>query len=73
MEKSMRQILSKYKWTITGFIGVFILCLLFITVGFWVTVLIIVLCLIGSFFGYLKDTNLKFSTFISKLNKEWRD
>lgn len=66
MEKSIREIFSKYRWTITGFLGVLILCILFITVGFWVTLLILILCLIGGFFGYLKDNNMKLATFINK-------
>lgn len=66
MEKSLREIFSKYRWTITGFLVVLILSFLFITVGFWLTLLVLLLCLIGGFFGYLKDNNMKLATFINK-------
>ncbi|MBQ0139865.1 MAG: DUF2273 domain-containing protein [Kurthia sp.] len=57
----------KYKWSIIGFMVMLIIGILFITLGFWATIVIIILCLIGTFFGYLKDSNRDFSTFFKNL------
>ncbi|MFV5770140.1 DUF2273 domain-containing protein, partial [Mammaliicoccus sciuri] len=37
--------IKEYKWRIIGFIAMLILAVLFLTIGFWKTVLILVLCL----------------------------
>lgn len=46
--------IKEYKWRIVGFIAMLILAVLFLTIGFWKTVLILVLCLIGIGLGTLK-------------------
>ena len=44
-----------HKWRIIGFFAFLIIAILFLTLGFWKTILVIVLCLIGIGVGYIKD------------------
>ena len=39
-------IFKAFKWRIIGFLAFLIIAILFLTLGFWKTILIIVLCLI---------------------------
>ena len=41
-------ILKSFKWRIIGFLAFLIIAILFLTLGFWKTILIIILCLIGT-------------------------
>ena len=48
----MEIIFSKYKWPIIiGFIG-FVIAILFLTLGFWQTILILLLTTLGGMFGF---------------------
>ena len=40
-------IFKAFKWRIIGFLAFLLIAILFLTLGFWKTILIIVLCLIG--------------------------
>ncbi|MEX3459507.1 DUF2273 domain-containing protein, partial [Staphylococcus hominis] len=40
--------------------------ILFLTLGFWKTILIIVLCLIGVGIGYIKDCKQDFMNFLNR-------
>ena len=56
-------LLKLYKWRIIGFFAFLIIAILFLTLGFWKTILIIVLCLIGVGIGYIKDCKQDFMNF----------
>lgn len=45
-------IFKAFKWRIIGFLAFLLIAILFLTLGFWKTILIIVLCLIGIGIGY---------------------
>ena len=53
-------ILKTFKWRIIGFLAFLLIAILFLTLGFWKTILIIVLCLIGIGIGYIKDRTQDF-------------
>lgn len=59
-------LLKSYKWRIVGFLGFLLIAILFLTLGFWKTVLIIVLCLIGIGVGYIKDRRQDFMNFLNR-------
>ncbi len=61
-------LLQNYKWRIIGFFFFLIIAILFLTLGFWKTVLIIVLCLIGVGIGYIKDCTQDFLNFLNRLS-----
>ncbi|MBT2830316.1 DUF2273 domain-containing protein [Staphylococcus coagulans] len=61
-------LLQNYKWRIIGFFFFLIIAILFLTLGFWKTVLIIVLCLIGVGVGYIKDCTQDFLNFLNRLS-----
>ena len=46
-------IFKAFKWRIIGFLAFLLIAILFLTLGFWKTILIIVLCLIGIGIGYI--------------------
>ena len=55
----MKEIFDTYKWSIIGGAAGFVLAILFLTLGFFKTLLPIVLTLIGSYAGlFLKNTGL---------------
>ena len=58
--------LKLYKWRIIGFFVFLIIAILFLTLGFWKTILIIVLCLIGVGIGYTKDCKQDFMEFLNR-------
>ena len=58
--------LKSYKWRIIGFFAFLIIAILFLTLGFWKTILIIVLCLIGIGVGYMKDRTQDFMNFLNR-------
>ena len=58
--------LKLYKWRIIGFFVFLIIAILFLTLGFWKTTLIIVLCLIGVGIGYIKDCKQDFMDFLNR-------
>ncbi|UEX90887.1 DUF2273 domain-containing protein [Staphylococcus ratti] len=60
--------INKYKWRIIGFFVFLILAILFITLGFWKTILIAFLCLIGVGVGYIKDCTQEFINFINRIS-----
>lgn len=62
------KILQSYKWRIIGFFFFLIIAILFLTLGFWKTILIIVLCLIGIGVGYIKDRTQDFLNLLNRLN-----
>lgn len=62
------KILQSYKWRIIGFFFFLIIAILFLTLGFWQTILIIVLCLIGIGVGYIKDRTQDFLNLLNRLS-----
>ncbi|EGQ3369277.1 TPA: DUF2273 domain-containing protein [Staphylococcus pseudintermedius] len=62
------KILQSYKWRIIGFFFFLIIAILFLTLGFWKTILIIVLCLIGIGVGYIKDRTQDFLNLLNQLS-----
>ena len=59
-------IFKAFKWRIIGFLAFLIIAILFLTLGFWKTILIIVLCLIGIGIGYMKDRTQDFMNFMNR-------
>ena len=59
-------ILKSFIWRIIGFLAFLIIAILFLTLGFWKTILIIVLCLIGIGIGYIKDRTQDFLNFLNR-------
>lgn len=59
-------ILKSFTWRIIGFLAFLIIAILFLTLGFWKTILIIVLCLIGIGIGYIKDRTQDFLNFLNR-------
>lgn len=51
----MINFLKVFKWRIVGFLVFLLIVILFLMLGFWKIVFIIVLCLIGVGIGYMKD------------------
>ncbi|HAR5830948.1 TPA: DUF2273 domain-containing protein [Staphylococcus pseudintermedius] len=62
------KILQSYRWRIIGFFFFLIIAILFLTLGFWKTILIIVLCLIGIGVGYIKDRTQDFLNLLNRLS-----
>ncbi|ELK4474743.1 DUF2273 domain-containing protein [Staphylococcus pseudintermedius] len=62
------KILQSYKWRIIGFFFFLVIAILFLTLGFWKTILIIVLCLIGIGVGYIKDRTQDFLNLLNRLS-----
>ncbi|MGC6767423.1 DUF2273 domain-containing protein [Enterococcus sp. LJL128] len=55
----MKEIFDEYKWPIIGGIGGLILAVLLMTLGFFKTLLILILMVVGVYAGfYLKATGL---------------
>ena len=59
-------ILKTFKWRIIGFLAFLLIAILFLTLGFWKTILIIVLCLLGIGIGYIKDRTQDFLNFLNR-------
>lgn len=59
-------IFKAFKWRIIGFLAFLLIAILFLTLGFWKTILIIVLCLIGIGIGYIKDRTKDFMNFLNR-------
>ncbi|WP_331246027.1 DUF2273 domain-containing protein [Staphylococcus capitis] len=59
-------IFKTFKWRIIGFLAFLLIAILFLTLGFWKTILIIVLCLIGIGIGYIKDRTQDFMNFLNR-------
>ena len=59
-------ILKSFNWRIIGFLAFLIIAILFLTLGFWKTILIIILCLIGIGIGYMKDRTQDFLNFLNR-------
>ena len=59
-------IFKAFKWRIIGFLAFLLIAILFLTLGFWKTILIIVLCLIGIGIGYMKDRTQDFMNFLNR-------
>ena len=59
-------IFKAFKWRIIGFLAFLLIAILFLTLGFWKTILIIVLCLIGIGLGYIKDRTQDFMNFLNR-------
>ena len=57
---------KSFKWRIIGFLAFLIIAILFLTLGFWKTILIIILCLIGIGIGYTKDRKQDFLNFLNR-------
>lgn len=64
--QSVINVLKSYKWRILGFFAFLLIAILFLTLGFWKTVLILVLCLIGIGIGYIKDRRQDFMNFLNR-------
>ncbi|WP_412521550.1 DUF2273 domain-containing protein [Staphylococcus simulans] len=58
--------IKSYMGRIIGFLVFLIIAILFLTLGFWKTILIIVLCLIGIGIGYIKDRKQQFLNFLNR-------
>ncbi|WP_256061989.1 DUF2273 domain-containing protein [Staphylococcus aureus] len=68
-QDSTQQVLNffkVFKWRIVGFLAFLLIALLFLTLGFWKTILIIVLCLIGVGIGYINDRKQDFMNFLNR-------
>ncbi|MEJ7489455.1 DUF2273 domain-containing protein [Staphylococcus pettenkoferi] len=68
-QDSLQQVinfLKAYKWRVVGFLAFLIIAILFLTLGFWKTILIILLCLIGIGIGYMKDRKQDFMNFLNR-------
>lgn len=68
-QDSTQQLINKFKafkWRIIGFLAFLLIAILFLTLGFWKTILIIVLCLIGIGIGYIKDRTQDFMNFLNR-------
>ena len=59
-------IFKAFKWRIIGFLAFLLIAILFLTLGFWKTILIIILCLIGIGIGYMKDRTQDFLNFLNR-------
>ena len=59
-------IFKAFKWRIIGFLAFLLIAILFLTLGFWKTILIIVLCLIGIGIGSIKDRTQDFMNFLNR-------
>lgn len=57
---------KEYKWRILLVSAMVIIAVLFMTLGFWKTILIVVLAAIGFFIGFAKDRTEEFMQFIDK-------
>ncbi|QJI70489.1 DUF2273 domain-containing protein [Staphylococcus haemolyticus] len=55
--------IKSYKWRIIGFFAFLIIAILFLTLGFWKTILVIV---IGIGVGYIKDRTQDFMNFLNR-------
>ncbi|PTG22856.1 DUF2273 domain-containing protein [Staphylococcus chromogenes] len=66
--ETLANFFNAYKWRIIGFLLFLILAILFITLGFWKTILIAFLCLVGIGLGYIKDRTQEFLNFINRLS-----
>ncbi|RIN52264.1 DUF2273 domain-containing protein [Staphylococcus simulans] len=58
--------IKSYIGRIVGFLVFLVIAILFLTLGFWKTILIIVLCLIGMGIGYIKDRKQQFLNFLKR-------
>ncbi|PTJ09415.1 DUF2273 domain-containing protein [Staphylococcus simulans] len=58
--------IKSYIGRIVGFLVFLVIAILFLTLGFWKTILIIVLCLIGIGIGYTKDRKQQFLNFLNR-------
>lgn len=58
--------IKSYIGRIVGFLVFLVIAILFLTLGFWKTILIIVLCLIGIGIGYIKDRKQQFLNFLNR-------
>ena len=58
--------IKSYKWRIIGFFAFLIIAILFLTLGFWMKILVIVLCLIGIAVGSIKDLTQDFMNFLNR-------
>ncbi len=47
--------LRTYRWRIVGALGMLIIAILFLTLGFWKTMLLVSLSIVGWGIGYMKD------------------
>ncbi|WP_145460959.1 DUF2273 domain-containing protein [Staphylococcus pettenkoferi] len=68
-QDSLQQVinfLKAYKWRVVGFLAFLIIAILFLTLGFWKTILIVLLCLIGIGIGYMKDRKQDFMNFLNR-------
>ncbi|WP_010285988.1 DUF2273 domain-containing protein [Kurthia massiliensis] len=66
-EHAATSFLRTYKWRIIGCLTMILIAILFLTLGFWKTILIIALGALGVGIGYAKDRTAEFLTFIDKL------
>ena len=66
-ELASTSFLLTYKWRIIGCLAMIIIAILFLTLGFWKTILIIAFGALGIGIGYTKDRTAEFLTFIDKL------
>lgn len=61
--------LREYKWRILFVLAMLVVGGLFLTIGFWKTILLIVLCGIGLLIGFAKDKTEQFFHFIDKIRR----
>lgn len=61
--------LREYKWRILFVLAMLVVGVLFLTIGFWKTILLIVLCGIGLLIGFAKDKTEQFFYFIDKIRR----
>ncbi len=66
-KKGWRLLVREYRWRIVGFLTMLFIAILFLTLGFWKTILIVLLCTIGVGIGYAKDRTEEFLIFLDKI------
>lgn len=61
--------LAPFKWRIIGGLSMLLVAILFLTIGFWKTMLIVLLVGIGLAFGFAKDRTEDFLVFLDKMSR----
>ncbi|MBF4500375.1 DUF2273 domain-containing protein [Savagea sp. SN6] len=59
--------LRTYRWRIMGALGMLLIAILFLTLGFWKTMLIVGLSALGWGIGYMKDHSESVFLFLNRV------
>ncbi|HEY4578920.1 MAG TPA: DUF2273 domain-containing protein [Savagea sp.] len=63
----LTQLIKNYKWRFFWFTVMVLIAILFLTIGFWKTMLIVALGLVGIGIGFIKDRTEDFMIFLDKI------